>query len=163
MEAGDEIILYIPDIYEDYPNMASEGWTLSKAEEFSTQYGLVLSVKDKKGNTITDYSAYLDKIISGQNRTGKIASGVTFTVTIDVDMSSYNLIINYIDKSTNQPVFDTKTDKKKDGESGSITCPGKAGYTTEQSSISYRIDGRDVTVNCYYTKNIVKDNTDGNE
>lgn len=163
LEAGDEIILYIPDIYEDYPNMASEGWTLSKAEEFSTQYGLVLSVKDKKGNTITDYSAYLDKIISGQNRTGKIASGVTFTVTIDVDMSSYNLIINYIDKSTNQPVFDTKTDKKKDGESGSITCPGKAGYTTEQSSISYRIDGRDVTVNCYYTKNIVKDNTDGNE
>ena len=157
LEAGDEIVLYTPDIYEDYPNMSSEGWTLSKAEEFASQYGLSMNVKDKKGNAITDYSAYLDKVITGQNRTGKIASGVAFTVTIDVDMSSYNLVINYLDKSTTQSVFDSKTEKKKDGESGSVTCPGRAGYTTEQSSVSYKIEGRDTTVNCYYIKNIVND------
>lgn len=157
LEAGDEIILYIPDIYEDYPDMTSESWTLAKAEEFANDYGLTMNIKDKKGNAISDYSMYLDKTITGQNRTGKIASGVAFTVTIDVDLSTYNLIINYIDKSTNQSVFDSKTEKKKDGESGSVTCPGKAGYTTEQSSISYKIEGKEMTVNCYYTKDVVSD------
>lgn len=160
LEAGDEIILYVPDIYEDYPDMSSEGWTLSKAEEFATKYGLSLNVKDKKGNTISDYSAYLDKVISGQNRTGKIASGVAFTVTIDVDMSSYNLTINYYDKSTNLSVFDTKIEQHKDGDSGAVSCPGKAGYTVEQSSVSYKIEGRDTVVNCYYTKNIVNNGDD---
>lgn len=160
LEAGTEIILYIPDIYEDYPDMASETWTVAKAEEFATDYGLIMNVKDKKGNAISDYSTYLDKTITGQNRTGKIASGVAFTVTIDVDMSTYNLIINYIDKDTTRSVYDTKTEKKKDGESGSITCPGKAGYVAEKSTVSYIIEGKDTTVNCYYTKEVI--NNDSN-
>lgn len=155
LEAGTEIILYTPDIYEDYPDMTSESWTIAKAEEFATKYGLTMNVKDKKGNTISDYSTYLDKIVSGQNRTGKIASGVAFTVTIDVDMSTYNLIINYIDKDTTRSVYDTKTEKKKDGDSGSITCPGKEGFVAEKSSIDYKIEGKDTTINCYYTKEIV--------
>lgn len=152
LKDGDEIILYIPDIYEDYPNMASEGYNLAKAEEFANNYGLSMVVKDKKGNVISDYSSYLDKVITGQNRTGHIASGVQFTVTIDVDMSSYNLIINYYDKDTNSAILDSEKIQKKDGESGKVTCPGKAGYIREQESISYEIAGRDVTVNCYYMK-----------
>lgn len=165
LEAGTEVTLYIPDIYDSYPDMSSEGWTLSKAEEFASSYGLVMNVKDKKGNTISDYSTYLDKVITGQNRTGKIASGVQFTVTIDVDMSTYNLIINYIDKDTQQVLGNTKTEQKKDGDSGSVICPGFTNYVTEKSSISYTIDGKDTTVNCYYTKSIVNNgNTDnGNE
>lgn len=160
LEEGDEIILYIPDIFEDYPDMTSESWTLAMAEEFANDYGLTMNVKDKKGNVITDYSSYLDKTVTGQNRTGRIASGVAFTVTIDVDMSSYNLIINYTEVNTKEVVYDTKTEKKKDGESGTVTCPGKAGYTTKESSIAYVIDGKDTTVNCYYTKDIVEDDTE---
>ena len=157
LEAGDELILYTPDIYENYPDMTGESWTVAKVEEFATQYGLVMNVKDKKGNTISDYSSYLDKVVSGQNRTGKIASGVAFTITIDVDMSSYNLIINYIDKDTNQAVGNTKTEQKKDGDSGTVTCPGFTNYITEKSSISYKIEGKDATVTCYYTKSITDD------
>lgn len=159
LKSGDEITLYVPDIYEDYPDMVSNGWTLAKTEEFATQYGLLMKVVDKKGNAIVDYGSYLSQAVTGQNRTGKIASGVTFTVTIDVDMSSYNLIINYYDKDTNQSLYDTKTEKHKNGDSGKVSCPGKAGYATEQSSINYVIEGKDVTVNCYYLKNDVTDNT----
>ena len=160
LEEGDEIILYVPDILEDYPNMVGEGWTLSKVEEFATDYGLTLIVKDNKGNVITDYSNYLDSMVATQNRNGKIASGVAFTVTINEDMSMYNLIINYLDKDTNENVIDTKTEKKKNGDSGSVTCPGRAGYTLEKSTVSYEINGKDVTVNCYYT-NTDRYNTDG--
>ncbi len=154
LKENDEITLYIPDIYEEYPEMATEGWTLSKAEEFSNQYGLSLVVKDKKGNVINDYSSYLDKAVTGQNRTGKIASGVQFAITIDIDTSSYNLNINYIDKDTNVTI---KTDKKakKDGESGSYSCDAIAGYALiTKETISYKINAADAKIECYYTKNV---------
>lgn len=160
LEAGTEIILYVPDIYDSYPDMIGEGWTIAKVEEFANDYGLTMNIKDKNGNKITDYSNYLDEIVTGQNRTGKIASGVAFAITIDVDLSSYNLIVNYIDKDTNTSLIDTKTEKKKNGETGTVSCPGKVGYVTEKSSIDYVIDGKDVTVNCYYTKDIVDSDTD---
>ena len=161
LKAGDKIILYYPDIYDEYPNMVADGWVLSKAEEFASQYGLTLSVKDKKGNVISDYSSYLDKTIVSQNRTGKIASGVTFSVTIDVDMTTYNLIINYIDKDdTNKALGNTKTESHKNGDSGNVTCPGFAGYSFEKTSIPYKIDGKDVTVNCYYIKDKEEETTD---
>ena len=160
LESGTEIILYTPDIFEDYPDMVGEAWTLAKAEEFATKYGLTLKVKDKKGNVISDYSSYLEKAVTGQNRTGKIASGVAFTITIDIDLSTYNLIINYIEKNTQISVENTKTEQHKDGESGSIVCPGLKGYIAEKSSVDYKIEGKDTTVNCYYTKEIV--DSDGN-
>ena len=62
LEAGTEIILYVPDIFEDYPDMIGEGWTIAKAEEFANDYGLVMNVKDKNGNNITDYSNYLNEV-----------------------------------------------------------------------------------------------------
>ena len=95
LESKEDITLYIPDIYDEYPDMVSEGWTLSKVENFATSYGLTLTVKDSSGKTINDYSQYLNKTITNQNRTGKIATGVSFTVTIDADTRTYNLIINY--------------------------------------------------------------------
>ena len=152
LKKDDEITLYIPDIYEEYPEMVSEGWTLAKAEEFANQYGLSLIVKDKKGNVISDYSSYLDKAVTGQNRTGKIASGVQFVVTIDMDMSSYNLTVNYIDKDTNA-ALDKKVIKKKDGDSGSVNCDVaiKSGYAlVTKEAIPYQINGKDVSVTCYY-------------
>ena len=154
LKAGTEIILYVPDIFEDYPDMIGEGWTVAKVEEFANDYGLVMNVKDKNGNNITDYSNHLNEVVINQNRTGKIASGVAFAVTIDVDMSTYDLIINYIDKDTGKALENSKTEKKNNGESGTVTCPGKAGYVREKDEVPYKIDGSKVTVNCYYTKEV---------
>ena len=157
LEAGTELILYTPDIYEDYPDMFGEAWTIAMAEEFASDYGLTMIVKDSKGNIISDYGSYLNEIVLEQNRSGRIASGVAFIVKIGVNTSSYNLVINYTEKNTDISVYDTKTEKKKDGDKGTIACPGKEGYVREKSSVSYEIDGSDVTVNCYYTKEIVNE------
>ena len=157
------VTLYYPDILDEYPDMNGEDYDLAKAEEFARQYGLSLSVKDKKGNTISDYSSYLSSAVVSQNRTGKIASGVTFTVTIDLDTTKYNLIINYLDKEeTNKAVGNTKTETHSNGDGGNIECPGFAGYTTSTPNVSYKIDGRDVTVNCYYIKDSEESTTDSN-
>ncbi len=160
LKKGTELTLYVPDIYDSYPEIATEGWTLSKAEEFANQYGLSLIVKDKKGNVVSDYSSYLDKAVTGQNRTGKIASGVQFVVTIDVDMTTYNLTINYYLKDSTESVFDSKIEKHKDGESGTVTCPGKAFYDVTTPQVNYQINGKDVVVNCYYTKSDSSDDSD---
>ena len=160
LKKGDELTLYIPDIYDSYPEIATEGWTLSKAEDFANQYGLSLVVKDKKGNVVSDYSSYLDKAVTGQNRTGKIASGVQFVVTIDVDMTTYNLTINYYLKGSTESIFDTKVEKHKDGESGTVTCPGKASYDLVTPQVNYQISGKDAVANCYYTKSDSGNNTD---
>ena len=125
---------------------------------YASDYGIIMNVKDKKGNAISDYSNYLKEVVISQNRTGKIASGVAFSVTIDVDLSTYDLIVNYIDKNTNEHLIDSKTEKKKDGDEGVVTCPGRAGYKIEQQNISYKIAGAKVTINCYYIKEEVVDN-----
>ena len=163
LEKGDEITLYIPEIYEEYPNMKDEGWTLAKAESFASSYGLTLIVKDASGKTLTDYSQYLSRTITSQNRTGKIASGVSFTVTIDADTTTYNLIINYYLKGTKQSIADSKTETHKNGDSGTVSCPGKAGYITETDSVNYSINAKDTTVNCYYTKEPQQSTTTTNE
>lgn len=150
LEKDDEITLYIPDIYDEYPNMKEEGWTLAKAESFATSYGLTLVVKDSSNKTISDYSQYLNKTITSQNRTGKIASGVNFTVTIDVDTATYNLIVNYYKKGTTESVLDSTKESHKNGDTGTFSCPGKAGFTTENDTINYTINGKDTTINCYY-------------
>ena len=165
LTADDEVTLYYPDIYDEYPDMKEEEWSLSRAEEFASKYGLTLSVKDSKGNSISDYSNYLDKFIVSQNRTGKIASGVTFTVTIDVDTTTYNLIINYIDKDNPTKGvgnLSTKTETYKNGYSDSVSCPIVGGYTAEKTSIPFKIEGKDVTVNCYYIKDKEENNTENN-
>ena len=160
LDKTDVITLFYPDVLDEYPDMKGEEYDLAKAEEFARQYGLTLSVKDKKGNVISDYSSYLSSAVISQNRTGKIASGVTFTVTIDVDMTTYQLIINYLEKGdSNKAVGNTKTESHKNGDVGNITCPGFGGYITETANVSYKIDGKDVTVNCYYTKEEVEDSS----
>lgn len=151
LKEDEEIILYVPDILEDYPDMAKENWTLSKCEEFANKYGLSLMVKDSKNNTITDYNSYLNSVIISQNRTGKIASGVAFAVTIDIDTSMYNLIINYNDLEGGATPKDTETISKKNGDSGSFSCPGIANYEKVGTTThSYAIDGKDVVIDCNY-------------
>lgn len=152
VEKGDKITLYIPDIYSEYPDMVKEGWTLSKIEEFAKSYGLTLVVKDSTGKTLSDYSQYSTKTIKEQNRTGKIASGVSLTVTIDADTTTYNLTINYYLEGTTTSIADSTKEVHKNGDTGSFSCPGKAGYTTKTESVNYTINSKDVTVICYYSE-----------
>ena len=152
LEKDDEITLYIPDILEEYPDMTKEGWTLSKAESFAKDYGLTLVVKDSSGQTLSDYKEYINKTITSQNRTGKIASGVSLTVTIEADTKTYNLIINYKNKETGGTIKDTSRENHKNKDSGSFTCPGITGYKTDTESINYAINDKDLVINCYYIK-----------
>ncbi len=159
IEKDDEITLYIPDILEEYPEMVKEGWTLAKAEEFAKKYGLSLTVKDSTGKTITDYKDYLTKAITNQNRTGKIASGVSITVTIDADTTTYNLIVNYYIKGTKKSIKDSTKESHKNKDAGSFSCPGIGGYTTETDAVSYSINDKDQTINCYYIEDNSKTTT----
>lgn len=159
LQKGDKITLYVPDIYNEYPDMVEENWTLSDAVEFASKYSLTLKVKDKKGKTVSDYNDYLEKSITNQSRTGKITSGAIFTVTIDADTTKYSLITNYYIKGTTKSIKNSETKENiANGTNGTVTCPGIARYTTEKSSISYTIDGSNATVNCYYTEDKIEDN-----
>ena len=42
---GDEIILYIPNIVEGYPDMVGDGWTLADVEAFCQKYGVELKIR----------------------------------------------------------------------------------------------------------------------
>ena len=151
LKEGDEVILYVPDILEDYPDMIGEGWTLVKVEEFANKYGLNLVVKDTKGNSISEYGNYLDAVVIEQNRTGKIASGVSFTVKINVDMSSYKLIINYNALNGGPTPKTTEEIIKKNGDTGTFDCPGIENYEkVGTTSHSYTIDGKNVIIDCNY-------------
>ena len=136
---------------EDYPDMIGEGWTLVKVEEFANKYGLNLVVKDTKGNSISEYGNYLDAVVIEQNRTGKIASGVSFTVKINVDMSSYKLIINYNALNGGPTPKTTEEIIKKNGDTGTFDCPGIENYEkVGTTSHSYTIDGKNVIIDCNY-------------
>ncbi|MBQ6495160.1 MAG: Stk1 family PASTA domain-containing Ser/Thr kinase [Bacilli bacterium] len=150
----DTVILYTPDILEEYPDMVDENWTLEKVEEFSKDYNLTLVVKDSKGKTISDYSQYLSKKVTSQNRKGKISTGVSFSVSIEADTTTYNVIVNYYIDGTTNSIMDTEPLKKNlsNGSTGKIECKGKTGYTTKTPTVDYKINNDDDTVNCYYTK-----------
>ena len=134
--------------------MVDENWTLEKVEEFSKDYNLTLVVKDSKGKTISDYSQYLSKKVTSQNRKGKISTGVSFSVSIEADTTTYNVIVNYYIDGTTNSIMDTEPLKKNlsNGSTGKIECKGKTGYTTKTPTVDYKINNDDDTVNCYYTK-----------
>lgn len=158
LESGDTVTLYIPDVVSTYPDMVEEGWTLADAETFATQYSITLKVKDSNGTTIQDYSDYANETIVGQSRPSgdTIISGITLTVTIDVDTKTYSVTANYYIKGTNTAIADSAViaDNLKNGETGSYTCKGISGYTaTSTSPIEYTISSKNIVINCYYTKN----------
>ncbi len=163
LEKGDTITLYIPDVYNEYPDMVEESWILSDVVDFVNKYSLTLRVRDKKGNAISDYTEYLESTVTNQSRTGKITSGAIFTVTIDADTTTYSLTVNYYLRNTTISVRDSLTQNGiRNGTTDTVTCPGIVGYTPERTSISYTINGTDATVNCYYTEEETSTN-DNNE
>lgn len=73
---GDKIILYIPDVYENYPDFAKEGWTLQDIEKFCEKYKITLIIQEE------ETSSYSEGTVIRQSRTGKIVTGVTLKITI---------------------------------------------------------------------------------
>jgi len=76
LKKGDEIILYIPDVYEEYPDFVNEEWSVSDIEEFCTKNNIKLNIQYEE---TSQYPA--GKIIS-QSRTGKVVSGATLKIVV---------------------------------------------------------------------------------
>ena len=80
VKKGDQLILYVPDIVDEFPDMAGEGWSLSDVETFCSEYGLILEKNEQ------ETTAYADGAIISQNRTAgsKIVKGTTLRVTVAI-------------------------------------------------------------------------------
>ena len=88
IEEGDTITLYIPNIVKEYPDMVNEGWKLSDAIAFATEYKLSITVLDSNGNTIPSsaYNDFSSKAITEQGGRlvgDPIIEGMSFRVKIN--------------------------------------------------------------------------------
>ena len=75
---GDEIILYIPNIEDGYPNMVEENWTLEDVQAFCDKYNIKLRINYE------ETTQYEEGTLISQSRSPKtpIVSGASFTITI---------------------------------------------------------------------------------
>ncbi len=82
LQKGDEIILYLPDIYEGYPDMVGEKWTLEDAQAFATEYKINLNITYEETNTVSP------NLVIYQSRTTQdpIIEGVSLRVTISKEL-----------------------------------------------------------------------------
>ena len=101
VKKGDQLILYVPDIVDEFPDMAAEGWSLSDVETFCTEYGLILSKVEQ------ETTAYAEGTVISQSRTAgtKIVKGTTLKVTVAIKP-----------KPKPQPVEEEKEDENKEEE-----------------------------------------------
>ena len=75
---GDEIILYIPNIEDGYPNMVEENWTIEDVQAFCDKYDIKLRINYE------ETTEYEEGTLISQSRSPKtpIVSGSSFTITI---------------------------------------------------------------------------------
>ena len=87
IEEGDTITLYIPNIVNEYPDMVSEGWSLSDAMAFIKEYKLNILVVDKNGTTIPEakFNDFGSSTVIEQSRPkgDAIIEGITLKVKIN--------------------------------------------------------------------------------
>ena len=78
LQKGDELILYLPNVYDVYPNMVEEEWTLSDVEIFAEEYQLELTIEYQ----ISEEVPPLRVISQSRSPGSKIISGATLKVVI---------------------------------------------------------------------------------
>ena len=80
VKKGDSITLYTPNLVDEFPDMAGEGWSLSDVETFCSKYELILEKKEQ------ETTAYPEGTVISQSRTAgtTIVKGTTLRVTIAV-------------------------------------------------------------------------------
>lgn len=78
LSKGSKVILYIPDIYDRYPDFVKDKWTVEAVEDFAETYGLVLE------KTYQQTDNYEPGTIIRQNRMAdsEIVAGATLKITI---------------------------------------------------------------------------------
>ncbi len=76
VKAGDEIILYIPEVVKEYPDFVGEEWLVSDVEEFCTKNNIKLQIE------YVETSEYTPGKIIYQSRTGKVASGAMLKIRV---------------------------------------------------------------------------------
>lgn len=79
VKKGDSLILYTPNIIEEYPDFVGEKWSLADIEEFCDKNGLKINEIPEK---VAYSSSYNDNEVIRTNRTAgtKIYKGTTLTV-----------------------------------------------------------------------------------
>lgn len=80
LSEGDEVILYIPNIMNTYPDIVGDGWTVDDVKGFCDKYGINLKINYE---TTEEYS---DGMIISQSRDTKtpIVKGTTLVITVAV-------------------------------------------------------------------------------
>ncbi len=75
---GDTVTLYIPNIVSEYPDMVSEGWTLSDTQAFATEYNINLEIEYR------ETTEYAEGLVLSQSRAAKskIVQGTTLKVVV---------------------------------------------------------------------------------
>ena len=81
VKPGEEIILYIPEVIEEYPDFVGEEWSVVDVQEFCEKNNIKLSVKEVETNE------YAPGKIFYQSRTGRIVSGATLTIKVAKEVS----------------------------------------------------------------------------
>lgn len=81
VKKGDDITLYIPDVYEEYPDFVGEEWTVDDVKDFCEKNNIKLSIVEEETNQAT-----AGKIIK-QSRTGRIVPGATLKITVAKEIS----------------------------------------------------------------------------
>ena len=78
LKAGDKIILYIPDIFDKYPDFVNEEWSVTDIEAFCEKYGINLTLDYEETD---DYN---EGDIIRQSRPAKdpIVKGATLKITV---------------------------------------------------------------------------------
>ena len=78
---GETLTLYVPDIYEKYPDFVTEGWTVEEVEAFAETYGLVFKTPKEQPTSSSEPGTILR-----QNRKAgtKIVAGAELQITIAV-------------------------------------------------------------------------------
>lgn len=108
IKRGEQLILYTPDMYDKFPDMAGEGWSLSDVETFCSQYGLILEKIEQETTGYTE-----GRIISQSRTSGtKIVKGTTLRVTVAVKPKAKPEI-----KPDSKPESNTEPETNTDSES----------------------------------------------
>lgn len=88
IEEGDTITLYIPNIVDEYPDMVSEGWTLSDLDAFAQEYKINYTVLDSSDKVIPseELKNYQTATIIKQSRPAgdRILSDVALKININI-------------------------------------------------------------------------------
>ena len=105
LKKNDSIILYTPNIVDEFPDMAGEGWSLTDVETFCNQYGLILEKVEQ------ETTAYAEGTIISQSRTAgtTIVKGTTLRVTVAVKPKP-----KQEEKKETEKEETTKEDKKEE-------------------------------------------------